>query len=96
VMPTPPHNHGWIVPANMGTAPNAGTVAGHAAGNSGGTPRQVSCSSVITRTETKTDYGVGQSSEKGILLLLDPSRGVRLSAARYGPIHDHRQSTSEA
>jgi hypothetical protein len=35
-MPTPPPNHGWIVPASMGTAPNAGT----------GTPRQVSRSSV--------------------------------------------------
>ncbi|KAF7165937.1 hypothetical protein CNMCM5623_009929 [Aspergillus felis] len=39
-MPTPPPNHGWIVPANMGTAPNAGAVAGHAAGNNGGNTRQ--------------------------------------------------------
>ncbi|RHZ48961.1 uncharacterized protein CDV56_105471 [Aspergillus thermomutatus] len=40
VMPNPPPNHGWIVPANMGTAPNAGAAAGHADRNGGGNPRQ--------------------------------------------------------
>ncbi|RHZ68756.1 hypothetical protein CDV55_101847 [Aspergillus turcosus] len=41
-IPTPPPNHGWIVPANMAAAPNAGAVAGQAAGNGGGNSRQVS------------------------------------------------------